>query len=42
MPWSTLRFSEDEGFIRRHVGELSLIVALVALAVAVIQLFIGK
>lgn len=42
LPSSTLRISEDEGFIRRHVGELSLIVALIGLVLMVLQLFIGK
>lgn len=42
LPSATLRISEDEGFIRRHVGELSLIVALISLVIMVLQFFIGK
>ncbi|MEP6933764.1 MAG: hypothetical protein ABI988_07495 [Nitrospirota bacterium] len=42
LPSSTLRISEEEGFIRSHVGELSLIVGLIGIALTVILFFLGK
>lgn len=46
LPWSTLRISEEESFIRRHIGEISLIVSLIGIGLMVLQLvlqfFIGK
>ena len=42
LPSSTLCISEDEGFIRRHVGELNLILMIIGIVVTVILFFIGK
>ncbi len=40
-PAATLRITEEEGFIRKHIPELSLIIALLAAVLTVLGLFLG-
>lgn len=42
LPSSVLRVTEDEGFIRRHASELSLLIALASAILTIIGWFVGK
>lgn len=42
LPSSILRITNEEGFVRRHLGELTLVLALLTLALTVVGWFIGK
>ena len=42
LPSSTLVVTQEEGFIRRHVGELSLLVAILSAILTVVGWFFAK
>ena len=42
LPSSVLRITNEEGFVRRHVGELSLVLALLTAALTVVGWFFGR